>query len=295
MSDDLALRNSVRTMVAAFEAAEREVRATFAALVETERRVNAAFGVDGIGRIRIDASGAFRDSFDRADDTIEKMTRAAWSVIVDRLELKRFMSIKRWEELQRSLERDKLPAITVESVTSFAHGHMAQAREMLTEAVREVFEWLRPRGDSKQGKLKTNTEMEVGERTIVGYTVETTWMGGGFRVNNYRRQHLIALENVFNGLAGNGTICKSYQSLLETAIETAKDGTGETELFEFRACRNQNLHLRFKRLDLLERFNAIAGGKTLRPAESEEDRLRREIAQAKAENERLRRDASKKT
>lgn len=42
-------------------------------------------------------------------------------------------------------------------------------------------------------------------------------------------------------------------------------GPGETDLFAFRCCANGNLHLRFRRLDLLARFNQIAGGRRLRP------------------------------
>lgn len=75
------------------------------------------------------------------------------------------------------------------------------------------------------------------------------------------------MENVFHALDGKGSISKSHRGLLVDAIEALEwrgDGRGETELFEFRCFRNGNLHLRFKRLDLLKRFNQRAGGKRLR-------------------------------
>jgi len=40
----------------------------------------------------------------------------------------------------------------------------------------------------------------------------------------------------------------------------ASGATGETEYFSFRLFYNGNIHLGFKRLDLVERFNAGAGG-----------------------------------
>ena len=88
---------------------------------------------------------------------------------------------------------------------------------------------------------------------------------------------------MFNGLAGDGEICKGYYSQLQTEIEkreTAESGEGETALF--------------KRLDLLAQFNALAGGKNLRPAETEGEKLKREVAKARAENERLKRDATRR-
>ena len=63
-----------------------------------------------------------------------------------------------------------------------------------------------------------------------------------------------------------GQINKSHYSALHDAIVATPitSGKGETEYFEFRAFRNGNLHLKVRRLDLLERFNALAGGKRLR-------------------------------
>lgn len=79
----------------------------------------------------------------------------------------------------------------------------------------------------------------------------------------YRQsQKLIALENVFNALDGKGQISKSWQSELDQAIDAMPPGAkrGETSLFEFTCHKNKNLHLTFKRLDLLQRFNQMAAG-----------------------------------
>ena len=299
MNTALAHRATIRELVSAFEKAEREVRAAFAQIVAAEQAVNAAFGiVESFPSIHVSACGDQHwDDFKNADAAVEIMTRTAWRNIVDRLELRRFMSIKRWEELEKQLyERGygkaKLPAITEDNVVAFAEGYYAQAREMLTEAVREVFDWLRPRPHTTVGKLKTNTEMEVGERVILGYVVELGFTGGLRVRSGASSQQLIALENVFHGLAGRGTIAKGFRSDLENAIGQADEG--ETDLFEYRACKNGNLHLRFKRLDLLAKFNQIAAGKVLRPAETEEECLRRKVAEARAENERLKREAARR-
>ena len=292
MSTDLAHRTTARELAIAFERAERDVRAAFAQIVAAETAVNAAFGnTEGHRAIRVSACGdQWRDNFGDVEQTIEIMTRAAWRTIVDRLELRRFMSIKAYEAMTKALDREKLPPVTEESVARFAHDHLARARDYLKEAVDEVFDFLRPHAWTRVGQLKTNTEMEVGERVILSYMVDAGFAAGTFRVtySGNRSQQLVALENVFSALDGRGEINKAHRSLLAAAIESAANGEGETDLFAFRCCKNGNLHLRFKRLDLLARFNAIAGGTRLRPVETEEQRLRREIALEKAKNERLR-------
>ncbi len=298
MSTDLALRTTVRELVAAFVSAERDVRQAFGMLAAAEKSLNDTFAIGETHRpFHVSACGdTYRDNFKDADQAVAILTRQAWSTIVDRLELRRFMSIARYEELQKQLsgrEHVKLPAITEESVMRFAHDHLSQARTMLQEAVREVWEWLRPRKGSRVGDLKTNTEMEVGERVILGYMVESGF-GGRFRINYSRRQNLVALENVFNGLAGNGEIAPAWQSAIETALEASPSGEGKTALFAFRGCKNGNLHLQCLRLDLLAKFNALAAGKVLRPVETEGERLKREVMAARAENERLRREAARK-
>ncbi len=47
-------------------------------------------------------------------------------------------------------------------------------------------------------------------------------------------------------------------------IEASRTGTGETEYFKFKWHRNHNLHLEFKRLDLVEKLHAASGGMRLR-------------------------------
>jgi hypothetical protein len=294
MSTDLVNRTTVRELVAVFAQAEAEIRAAFASIVAVEERLNGAF-VPGDRRYRtfvVSACGMrYHDDFKDADESIRILARAAWYRIAERYELRRFMSIKRWEEFNRAVDEDQLPPITEEHVMGFLHAQLTQARDHLTEAVNEVFEWLRPRRYTRAGQLKTNTELEIGPKVILPYVVR--WSYGRFEVDYDRRQHLVALENVFRALDGRGAI-QGYEPEIETAIKASPDGEGETDLFKFRCCRNRNLHLAFRRPDLLARFNAVAGGHRLRPAETDEERLRREVAKARAENERLKRRAAQR-
>lgn len=264
MTDSLSRRATVRELVAAFQAAEAQVRSSFAALVQAERDVNAVFGISDRS-IRISASDHWGSRFDDPDAAVKLMARDAWVVIVDRLELRRAMSIKRYEALDRQIREGKdLPPITEETVMGFVQQSAADLSTMFEEAVLEVHAWLRPRGS----KYKSNSEYEIPAKVVLERVVDPIdrWPTKTFRVNYHVRQTLIALENVFNGLDGRGQIAKDHYSVLQRAIEACprEVGRGETELFSFRAFGNGNLHLAFKRLDLLARLNQIAGGKRLR-------------------------------
>ena len=46
---------------------------------------------------------------------------------------------------------------------------------------------------------------------------------------------------------------------LSKAIEAAEGGIGETEFFRFKCFGNGNLHIEFRRMDLVDQLNAIGG------------------------------------
>jgi hypothetical protein len=272
--DALALRSSVPQLVAAFEAAEANVRAAYAMLVRTEETLNQLFTLgQSNDRIRIDASGGhWRSNFKDPDATIERMRREGWSIIVDRLEIRRAMSISRWTALEQERKHAKPEPITMSTVQAFVARYEADLPTMLREAVSEVFDFLRPRHGAPSAEYVTNQKnarIEIGERVIITWAVAAkTSLGSGFEVNDYSRQRLLALENLFRMLDGAGVRPTGYYSDLETAIREsgATKGHGATPYFEFRAHKNGNLHLRFLRLDLLARFNQLAGDGLLRPS-----------------------------
>jgi hypothetical protein len=75
----------------------------------------------------------------------------------------------------------------------------------------------------------------------------------------HRQKELHAIDGVFHLLDGKGPI-KTYTGPLETAIQNAEEGKGETDYFKFKCQKNHNLHLEFKRLDLVKELNLLATG-----------------------------------
>lgn len=258
---DLAKRHTVRELVAVFQQAEHDVRAAFASITEAERKLNAAFTLGESRSIYVEAGRGYGHDYTDADDAIDRMARQAWGCIVERLELRRMMSIARYDELEKRLKNEKLPPITEESVAAFVRQYGSQIPEMVGEAIKEVFEWLRPRGS----QYKTNSELEIGSKVILSHIIERAPLRPGYRIRYYYQQHLTALENVFTALDGQGMISKTHYSALQNAIEASADGVVETSYFRVRCFKNGNMHLELKRIDLLKRFNQMAGGMRLKP------------------------------
>jgi hypothetical protein len=268
-SDALAKRATVADLVASYQRAEIVVRESFARIADAQAALDATFNLAGLGNVEITPRGEQHVSacFD-ADAAIARMKRDAWRFVVERLELRRVLSSARAKKLDGVLERDELPDLTEENVRAFAARYAADLPALLAESIAEVFEWMRPREGTRAARLKTNDAVEVGEKVVLVNYVGRAF-GGGFVVRSeYVTQRLRALENVFSALDGDGQTGKRYRSLLEDAIEASKDGRGETKYFRFRACKNSNLHLEFRRPDLLARFNRVAGGARLRPAKT---------------------------
>jgi hypothetical protein len=100
---------------------------------------------------------------------------------------------------------------------------------------------------------------QVPGNIILGWYCERAWSGTEFRVNYHRQKELHAIDGVFHLLDGKGPI-KTCTGPLETAIQNASDGKGETDYFKFKRFKNHNLHLEFKRLDLVKELNLRVTG-----------------------------------
>lgn len=271
----LALHVNATAIITAYQATCADIRTHFAGLVEAEKLLNLAMGHDdpyGTSAIRIVPS-RYQDGadFTRPEDAIKRLRHNVWDRIVELLELRKWLSVAKWDELNRLIDRDEMPEITDESVGQFVAGLVDQRGDLLKDAVQETFEFLRPAPRVGVKTYKSNSEMEVPARVVLRRMV-----GGYHRIGlglDYdREQQVLAMERVFAMLDGKGEVSKSHYSEIGEALK--KSPTGETTHFRFRACANGNLHLWFTRTDLLKRFNQIAGGMRLRPEK------RRDVARA---------------
>ena len=260
--DALAIRSTPAEMTAVFAAAEADIRAAFASIRAAEDRLHAVFSLGESHRsISVYPSTCHHaGDFDDPDQAIERMTRAAWRQLVEKLELRVFMSSTAYDAIERDLNDRKVkwPAITEANLQEFARHHWANRHAMLKTSVGEVFEMLRP--GEWEPKFKTNARFEIGPKVILTGVINGRFM----RVDDHYSTRFTSMENVFTMLDGQGTINKTYYSALQTAMMASTTGAARTPYFDVKWFNNGNCHLTFLRLDLLAKFNALAGGKNLR-------------------------------
>lgn len=267
----LALRTTVRELCAVFQQAENDVRAAFDRIATAEQRLNSIFAMRDDRHeftIRMTRSHYGFDA-EMREECIADMRRQAWRAIVERLEIRRALSIERERQLSTSLDKDDPKPLTEENVVAFVRRFADDLPALFEEAIVEVFNWLRPGEESwRMTKWKTNQKnarIELGPKVILSGVVTLSEFTRRFEVGYYDRPRLLALDNVFSGLDGKGTIAKTYNGPLVDAIHASTTGAAETEYFAVRMYKNGSLHLTFRRLDLLAALNRKAGGANLKP------------------------------
>lgn len=273
----LATRTTIREILAAYAELVDEIHDSFARLRQATAGLNRALGTCSEEE-RFTRSGSIHPvrlygvsgedwrpaDWTLADRVIAKLQRDTWEILVLRLEVRRVMSVERAKELDTWLEKGVLPPLTEEAVWGWARPILEGIDGFYQDAIREVFELLRPRGHTGEGKLKTSSELEVPPRVILrGFLDFNPSYMDAPRADYRAGAQLGAIEKVLDGLEGRGMVQKSHNPELYDALNRAP--TGETRHFEYRACRNGRLHLRFKNLDTLAKLNRAAGGARLRP------------------------------
>lgn len=266
---DLTRHRSALELVRVWQEASQRIERAFAEVVAAEDMLIDHFSRDARETLRfrgLDMRICQRDVyFDDPARTLKRLRHGVWDRIIDQAGVRQFMSVRAAGELDRQIRDQLMPEITEETVRDFAASLRGQIGELHAEAVREVFEFLRPGARYSPYKTNHKNGWQLGKKVILSNWVETGWSDSRFHLPYSRHQMATALENVFRALDGKGQVQKSYHSDLYQAIrECGEDGIGETDYFAFRCFKNGNLHLTFKRPDLVRRLNQIAGGKRLR-------------------------------
>ena len=251
----LAPKETANNLITAYERNSQRLSAGYDLLIEADLDNARVFSGSGLAK-------TFSTFTGDKEKALRNLRVSAWRSIVNNLGLHKVMSLTRSRTFDENCEKGALPEITIENVHSFLDDVMGNAHEIAIESVREIYDWLRP-GTSAHDPYKTNQKnarWKLGKKVILR-TILDIHFGGKFWVNVYRVEYLRQLDRIMHLLDGAG-IPDGYQSPLVDAINitTLPAQAGETIYFSFRCFQNGNLHLTFKRLDLVERLNATAGG-----------------------------------
>jgi len=254
-------RETLPFMLDAYDTACKEIDQAFELFENAKLRLRAAFG----DIHSFDVLGQLRYMGNTPDGVKQGIKKMAWQSFLDRLEVKKFMSIKDLEKLEKSLDDIKnMPDITIDSLIEIQTGLMNTAPDYAKTMALEAYEILLP-GAREFDKYKTNEKYGrgyLGKKVILSWFLDHGY-GNNYHVNNYNEKKLMCVDKTFHFLDGQG-VPKGYSCPLIQEINNTSHsvGTGETDYFKFKCYQNNNLHMEFKRMDLVKKLNQIAGDKT---------------------------------
>jgi hypothetical protein len=261
---ELIPKITIVQMVEAYGKACSLIDQAFEQLHEAQSRINAAFGESC--SLTCYPSDIYHNHYRRnRDDLKSKLLRGAWMSIIVRLDLHRLTTEKREKEIMARIEKNP-PPLTVEDVTNTLLAVMQNLDSITGEFLEDVYRKLRP--NYSWSPYKTNNTPGIGRKVILVDRVQMNFSGRGYRVNYYHANDLNRICRAFYFLDGSPYKHDAYRSELVDAIQSSQAGEGETRYFRFKCFTNGNLHLSFKRMDLVDKLNAMFGGMTLKPGKT---------------------------
>lgn len=269
---ELITRGTIADKVNAYKSAMQKLDQGYDLLRQAEQEMKAAFSVgskyDTDFAVLPGRHSSHNENVpEKLDGVKDAINRKAWRALYDQLEIDRVASIKRRDEISKQLDSGQLPEITIESIYEIFETLNQNVDTFARESVLEVYKWLRPEADSCEMRdYKTNQKnaaFELKDRIIKRMMVNRSFHN--YRTNYYNEKYLIAMDKVFFMLDGKNMLEKSYRSPLVDAINTSELSEVETEYFQVKMYGNGNLHIHFLRMDLVQKFNAVAGGAVLKP------------------------------
>ena len=170
-----------------------------------------------------------------------------WRRAFDLTGFKQLMDAEAVAEFERSLSPHP-PEFTEANIRSTFVDLQLKAGHMFRRGIVNVFRRL-------ADKYKTNAAepFKVGRKVVMSYMVDSGFQKG-LRIRiSYGSEHLNDIDRVVKTLDGKEFKPRSLESDMNAAFTNTDPF--EDDYYRARAFKNGNLHLEFKRLDLLEKLN----------------------------------------
>jgi hypothetical protein len=245
MADELIPYSTIVSMVQNWETNQAKILRACEMISEVKSDLVQVFG-DDLRFYRSDVN------VEQPKESVDKIRIKIWQTIINKSEIRRFLSVKEAEALDKKLEQGEFPEVTIDEINNVVKSAMANIQNFADDMVVETFNFLRPRNNGYKNNIKF--QGELGNKAILHW-VDRRYLSDKYSVKYHYEKEVRAVDNVFHALDGKG-FTASYYGDLHNAIEGCT-GSGETEYFRFKCYMNGNLHLEFKRMDLVRKMNAI--------------------------------------
>lgn len=171
-----------------------------------------------------------------------------WRRALDLTGFKQFMDAEAVAEFEKSLYSAP-PEFTEGTVRATFIDLRMNAESMFRRGVFNVFRYL-----SDTYRTNASEPFRIGRKVVMSYMVGTSYRGGHLRINyGSSADKLNDLDRVFQTLDGKLFQPHTLRSAMDLAFEN--DEVFESSYYRAKAYKNGNMHLEFKRLDLLDKVN----------------------------------------
>lgn len=190
-----------------------------------------------------------RDDFESFRRDID---RKLWRTAFDKTGLMQLMDAQARTDFERDLHINP-PEFTEDNIRSTFLTQMQSADDMFARGLVNVFLRL-----SDNYKTNSNEPFKVGKKAIMTYMIGASFRGGleiGRGFYSRASDRLNDIDRVFKVLDGQQHHARSLETAMNAAFkeyEIYEDG-----YYRAKAFKNGNLHIQFKREDLLEKANKI--------------------------------------
>lgn len=202
--------------------------------------------LESIGRYLYPVESRYEVSLEKF---IKHLDRGLWRLAFDKTGLRQFMDHKAKQDFDKSLDT-RPPEFTMDNCRSVLLSAASDAEMMFNRGLVEVF-----RSFSSDHKTNTNEPFKINRKCIMSYMV-SRWLGySQIRYGNYSSDKVNDLDRVMKTLDDKKHNSRELESLINAAFK--KGEIFEDDYYRIKGFKNGNMHIEFKREDLLEKANMI--------------------------------------
>lgn len=187
------------------------------------------------------------EPYGRLEDSIKELDRMYWRQSFDHTGLMQLLDAQSKKKFDRDLQENP-PAFTIENVQSSFLDLSQNAEKMFEDGVVNVFRRL-------SGNYKSNDDFKIADKVVMSGMVEGRWSRGLQLRYGTGQDEINDIDRVFKTFDGKRHEERALSCAMNNGIQ--EGGFYEDEYFAAKAYKNGNLHLRFKRADLVAKVNLI--------------------------------------
>lgn len=250
-STDIVRKASAAEIVGCRDEAIRLYGEAFRMIHEAKMMVKRATGSDHTGP---NLRGMSFYSIEKGDftgdmaDVRKSIDTGVWEYLLDAIGLKTMMDATAIQEF-RDQNRKSPPEVTMDNLAATMNDLGSRRVEIFDRGVINLFNKL-------DHTFKTNPSFRLEKKIIINSALGTTSYGGW---NHYRNAdaQVRDMDRIFHMLDGKPP--KDHLADAAAVVGSVRNlpATVETDYFTFRLCVNGNLHVGFKRADIVNGVNRI--------------------------------------